>query len=365
MSVSAQLGDAGFAIQTAKVGGGSFDGSGYKWYHIDPISITMDIFQGDQILPPEVSPDLFPKVAYKDSRYGAGQMDIYPRIVNGFGALLWGLMGNVSSVTGKYADGTAASNVNTHIFNFAANRGAQPWMSFRRMIPAATGSATLGQTFYDAKIANARITIAAMGKIMARLTMVSRDASQEENPAWTWTQDYEDGNSIPESGSGYLKIAGGSFPITGAILEADNGLTTPNQEQTVGNFTPDDFTALYRTATLRFVYKWQDPNLYEQIFNGAPASTTWTNLPKLFQSVGANFGFEASFKSPAVIPSSSPATNYELRIRGGNVVIAPDGPIQLSGATLLQQSFTATLLKPASGDYLEFILVNGQTGYSA
>lgn len=365
-SVSAQAGDVGFAIQPTFVGKtGSYTGAGYKWYRVDPLRVQMDVIQGDQIMPPEVSPDIFPKSAYKDSRYGAGQADLYPRLENGFGALLWALMGNVSSVTGVNADGSATSNVNAHVINFAADRSYQPYMAWRRLIPAYTGSAKLGDTFFDAKIANARITVGAMGKIAVRVTMVARDFVQAENPSWTWFQDYEDPTATPESGAGYLKIAGTEYPITGAIIEVDNGLTSPNQEMTVGDFTPDDFTALYRTASMRFVYKWSDPGLYEAIRNGSSGATTWTNLPKLFQTAGANFAFEASFQTPKVIPSSSPATNFELRIRGNNMVIAPDGPIELVGATLLQQSFTATLLKPTSGDYLQFVLVNGTTSYAA
>lgn len=365
-SVSAQKGDIGFAIQPSFIGKtGSYTGAGYKWYHIDPLTVRMDVIQGDQILPPEVSPDIFPKSAYKDSRYGAGQIDMFPRLQNQFGALLWALMGNVSSVTGKDADGVSVTGANTHIFNFAADRGSQPYMAWRRLIPSSTGNAQLTDTFFDAKIANARITIGAMGKIAVRATMVARDFVQAEDPVWTWFQDYEDPTATPESGNGFLKIMGTSYPITGAILEVDNGLTTPNQEMTVGGFTPDSFTALYRTATLRFVYKWSDAGLYETIRNGAPGAVTWTNLPKLWTSVGATLAVEASFDTPLAIAGSSPSRNYELRIRGNNLVIAPDGPIELSGATLLQQAFTATFLKPTSGDYLQFALVNATTGYAA
>lgn len=368
MSVSAQLGDFGFAIQPSKVGRtGTYTGSGYKWYRMDPLTVRMDIIQGDQVLPPEVSPDIVPKGAYKDGYFGAGQADLIPRLQNSFGALLWGLMGNASSVTGKDTDGVSATNVNTHIFSYnPSDKADQPWMSFRRLIPGKVAADRYGQTFFDAKVANARITIPQKGKLMARITMVARDVDQEENPTWVWDVDYEDTTSTPQSDQGYLKMQGTEFPITGAVFELDNGLTTPDQERIIGDPRPDDFTALYRPATLRFVYKWEDPSLYQQVFNGGDGLTDWDPLPKIFSTVGANFAFDAMFETPLTISGSSPARKYAVRIRGNSATLAPDGPIELASATLLQQAFTLTILK-ATGNapYLQILLQNGVTGYSA
>jgi hypothetical protein len=56
------------------------------------------------------------------------------------------------------------------------------------------------------------------------------------------------------------------------------------------------------------------------------------------------------------------STPYDLRIRGNSLVIGIDGPIELAGAQILQQAFTATLLDPqAGGQYVTFVLSNAQT----
>ena len=357
MSVPAQAGDFGFALQAAKVGsGGTFTPASYTWYRSEAISVRMDLIQGDQILPPEVGPIIVPKGAYKDSVYGAGQIDMLPRAELGLGILLYAAMGAVSSVTGVDPDGNSVAGVNTHIFRFASNAYTIPWIAMRRLIPGATTADNLGDSFYDAKLTNMRMTVGARGKVSTRVTAVGRDIKQETNPTWTWDHDYEDATATLESGAGFIKIAGVEYPVTAAVVEFDNGVTTPNQEMTIGDYHPDDFIPLYRTMTIRFVYKWKDSALYRLIRNGG-TGVAWTNLPHLFQTVGGDYGLELAVKTPKLIVGTTP---FDLRIRGNNMTIAADGPIELAGATLLQQAFTATVLYLSGSDYVDFVLANAQ-----
>lgn len=357
MSTPAQAGDFGFALQAAKVGkGGTFTSGDYVWYRSEALSVRMDLIQGDQILPPEVGPIIVPKGAFKDSRYGAGQVDMIPRAELGLGILLFGAMGAVSSVTGVDPDGNSVAGVNTHTFRFASNAYTIPWMALRRMIPGATTSDNLGDSFYDAKMTNLRLTVGARGKVSTRVTAIGRDIKQEVNPTWTWDHDYEDATATLESGAGFIKIAGTEYPVTAAVVEWDNGVSTPNQEMTIGDYSPDDFIPLYRTLSIRFVYKWKDSALYRLLRNGG-SGTNWTNLPYLFQTVGNSYALELAVKTPKKITGSTP---FDLRIRGNNLTIGIDGPIELAGGQLLQQAFTATVLYRTGYDYADFVLANAQ-----
>lgn len=361
-SVPAAAGDFGFTLQPAKIGdGGTFTPASYTWTRSEAVSARIDLIDGDNILPPEVSPIISPKGAYKDGYFGAGQADILPRMQMALGVLLFGLMGAVSSVTGKDADGNAVSGVNTHIFKFGTSSYTIPWMAFRRRIPSANAASDLIDNIFDAKLTNMRITVPSRGKVATRITMVGRDIVQTENTVLTWANNYEDPTAIPESGAGFLKVAGTEYPITGAVIEFDNGVSTPNQERVVGSFTPDDFIPLYRTATIRFVYKWSDDSLYKLIRNNG-TGLAWSNLPHLFDTVGNVRGFELSVPSAKMITGTTP---YDFRIRANSVTLAVDGPIELAGGTLLQQAFTATVLIPTDGSsYIDFVLVNGQSSYA-
>lgn len=362
MSVPAQGGVIGLAVQASKIGdGGSFTPGSYTWIKFKAPRVMMDIIQGDQIFPPEVGGGIIPTGAYKDSMYPAGQFDVIPRLERSLPLLLKAIMGNASSVTGKDADGTTVAGVNTHVINFNPTTDYSiPWIAVRRMIPGATASDNFGQTAYDCKLSSLRLTVPAAGKLAARFTMVGRDVHQEENPSWTWDNaSFEAFQSSPDAGRGYLKIGGVEYPITGMVIDFNNSLTTPQQEMIIGSFHPDDYVPLFRSMTLRFVYKWANPDLYQQIFNGGASSTTWDSLPFLEDTSGADFAFEASFQSPGNIGVTS--TPYELRIRGNRITIAPDGPIELQGGAILQQSFVATILEPDTGNYCQFLVTNGRT----
>lgn len=360
-SVPAAAGDFGFALQNAKVGeGGTFNAASYTWYRADPVSARIDLIQGDQNLPPEVRPTITPIGAFKDGLFGAGQADLIPRMEHGLGILLFGLMGAVSTVTGVNADGDSVAGVNTHIFRFASTPYNIPWMAFRRLLPSSGGTADHGDTIFDAKINNMRFTVGNRGKAALRLTMVGRDVDQEENPSWTWDQDYEDPTTTPDTGGGFIKVAGIEYPMTGAVVEFDNGVSNPNQERIVGSYRPDDFIPLFRICTIRFVYKWSDNTLYKLLRNGG-SGLTWSSLPYGF-ATGSDYAFELSMPSPAFITGTE---RFDLRVRGNRGTMGIDGPIEIAGGQLLQQAFTITVQQPLDGsDYLNWVLVNDHASYN-
>lgn len=369
MTVPAQAGLFGFAMQAAKVGeGGTFtptESNLLDWLRVRSVRNAADLIQGDQLFPPEVGGPINPTGAYKDSAYFGGDFDIIPRMEETLGFLLWGTLGDASSATGKYVDGSTVANVNTHIFRQDTSSSyTQPWMAFRRSIPGAVPATdTKGITGFDCKIAQMTLQIPAAGKLAVNITVMGRDSFQEQPPVWSWANTLEDTQSTPDAGRGYFKIAGVEYPITGAQIVINNTLTTPQQEMVVGSFHPDDFIALQRSIQIQMVYKWKDPALYNEIYNGGSASQDWSSLPFITDTAGAVFAFEASFQAPANIPGTS--TPYELRLRANRVVWQTQGPIELAGAQIVQQAYTCTVLEPAGGaDYFTASLVNGQTSYA-
>jgi hypothetical protein len=65
-----------------------------------------------------------------------------------------------------------------------------------------------------------------------------------------------------------------------------------------------------------------------------------------------------------LIPGTS--TNYSLTIRANEVATMMADGLRMQPGQIVTQKFTTTSLKPASGsDYIEFVLVNGNTaGYT-
>jgi hypothetical protein len=365
MSVPAQGGLFGFALQAAKIGrGGTFTVGDYTWYKVRAPRVSIGAIQDQQVFPPEVGGIIVPTGAYKQAKFFAGDVDLIPRLEESIGVLLAATMGNVSSVSGEDADGEAVTNLYTHIFNFDPTSSYElPWMAVRRTVPGAEAADTHGEVGYDCKVANLRLTVPQMGKVAARFTMIGRDFLFENNPTWTWTNaDFEAHDSTPDVGRGSFKIGGVEYPLTGAVIDMVNGLTTPRDEMIIGDFSPDDFVPLTRAMTIRIVYKWEDAELFRKIYTGTANGTTWSSLP--FEvDTGGNAAFEAVFEAPANVPTTSPASPYRLRVRANKVTWAPDGPVELRGGTIVQQQFIGTVLEPeGSLDYADIVVENGYAG---
>ncbi len=367
MTVPAQGSIFSFATQPAKVGdGGSFVNSDLTWYKIRTGQNSLGPIQDQQSFPLETGGPLTPTDEYKQLSAFGGQVEVIPRLEDSMGHIFKAVLGHVSSLPGHYADGTSVASVNTHIFNFNPLLPAdQPWMAFRRTIPGATVDDTDGQIGFDCKVGSLRVSIPAMGKIALALTCQGRDYKFDNAPEdWVYSNaDFETGSSAADSGRGSIKVGGVEYPIMGLTLDIGNSLTTLTQEMIVGSFNPDDFIALSRMVVVRFVYKWKDPILNRKIFTGSAAGTDFDSLPFIVSKSGAGYAFEGIFQAPANIPGTS--TPYELRIRAGRVTIAADGPIGIQPGSFVTQSFTLKFLEPAAGeDYIQIVMVNGQTSYA-
>lgn len=363
MSVSSQGSVLSFAVQSGgKVGEGNvFDPSGETWYKVAAPQMALGMIQEQEIFPLEMHGKLTPTGVFKQAVYFGGQVDTIPRVENVFGHLMKAALGTASTTTDTDADANAVVGVNTHIFRFdPADNSAQPWLAIRRLVPGIT---PFGEIGYDCKIGTMSIMVPAKGKVAARFNVLGRDCLIDNNPAaWTYDNDFEDSTGSADAGSGSLKFGGVTYPIVGLGLDIQSQLSTPDQEAVIGSFRPDDIIALTRNATMRFTYKWEDPDLYNLVYTGQSNGTEWTNLPFITNKDSSGYAFEGIFKAPAEIGATG--VNYEMRIRASRVTIAVDGPIELQAGGIITQSYTATILEPAAGeDYLQVVFVNDATGY--
>lgn len=365
MSVPAQGGLFGFALQAAKVGrGGTFTVGNYTWYKVRAPRISIGAIQDQQVFPPEVGGIIVPTGAYKQARFFAGDVDLLPRLEESIGVLLAATMGNVSSVTGVDADGEAVTGLHTHIFNFDPTTSYElPWLAIRRSVPGATAGDTHGEMGYDCKVANLRLTVPQMGKVAARFTMIGRDFAFDDASTWTWENaEFESHDSTPDVGRGTFKIGGVEYPLVGAVIDMVNGLTSPRDEMIIGDFAPDDFVPLTRAMVIRIVYKWEDPELFRKIYTGTADGTTWNSLPFTVDT-DSDHAFEAVFETPGDVDSTTPSSPYRLRVRANRVTWAPEGPVELRGGSIVQQQFVGTVLEPATGlDYADLVVENGYDG---
>lgn len=366
MSLSAQGGVVSFAEQAAKIGrDGVFDASALSWFKVRAPRVSLGTVQDQQVFPLETGGTLTPTGSYKQGYFFAGEVDLIPRLEAAFGYLAKATLGVASSVVDTDADGNAVVGVNTHIFRFDPNDPAyQPWMAVRRSVPGVTPAERLGETGFDCKVQMLDLTIPAKGKVQASVAMMGRDVEYDDASTWVYANNFEDSTSAPDAGRGQFAIGGVEYPIIGAQISLSNGLTTPDQEMVIGDFRPDDFIALTRNATIRIVYKYENPELYKQILTGQANGTEWNSLPFIVNSGGGDFAFDARFLAPANIGATGQP--YEMRIRANRVTWAVDRPIELQAGGIITQTFTGTVLEPATGeDYIQIVMVNAHAGYNA
>jgi tail tube protein len=365
VSLPAQGGILSYAVQPAKIGAdGTFDASTLDWYKVRAPRIAIGPQQDQQVFPLETGGPLTPSGAFKQAKFFAGQVDLIPRLKDTFGWLLLGALGKASSVTGKNADGVTTTGVNTHIFSYnPALPSDQPWLAVRRLVPGVTSAEADGATGFDCKVASMRFICPAMGKIAAQITMIGRDFdSFDDGSTWTYVNStFEDSLTTADSGNGQFAINGVEYPVTGCTVDINNGLTTPQQEMIIGSYSPDDFVALTRGVQVRFVYKYENPELHRAIYTGTVNGVDWSNLPFIKDSASGNYALDLRFAASTNIGATS--TPFGIRVRANRVTVAEEGTIELVAGGIIQQTFVATVLEPDSGNYCEVVVENAVTSY--
>lgn len=356
MSIPASGAIFSIAPQAAKIGGSDptdFVIGDYDWYRFRAQNIGLAPMQDQQTLPPETGGPIVPDYEYKQAQLLAGDTDFFPRTDFDFGLLMWAAMGEVSSVL-------VTTGVYQHHFRFAADNFTLPWFAAREYIPAGSGDA-YGQYGYDCKVTNLALQIPAMGVIGSSVSILGRCFHTVEDPTWAYFNELEDPATIPVSGNqGEFKIGGTSYPILGAQIELANNTTGPREEIVIGSYYMDDIVPLYRAATIRLVYKYDTPVLFENLYkNGGSA---WDPMPFVTNEGGGEYGFEAVLNSPAKIGAT--AHYYGLGVTFSKVSWRLGRPLQLQSGAIVTQEIIGTALRPDTGNqYAELTLKNATSSY--
>jgi hypothetical protein len=351
MSVSSRNGVLAYGGQTAK------KSLATTFYRHKTLDINLGAIEQAERWAPEVGGSVFNVGQRKTASLVGGTATIQPRIKNVFGWLLYAMTGDVST-----ASDTPEAGCHTHIFRPKSTDHAYlPWLTMHKFIPGATASDSIGEILQDCKVAQAVFSMAAMAPLTCQVGVLGREPSFEENPSgWTYENTFEDTQSIPTGNSGYFKLP----DFSAEALEARSvEITLMNQlsaarlqdEMVIGSYHPDDLVAIERDLAFRFIYKWADPDLWQQVYTGAVDGTEWT--PSVYSTNVA-----AKLESPNNISGTS--TPYSIEITAPEVDWSVDGQLRLQGNSILYCPMVGVLKEPASGDPFQITVVNDQESYA-
>jgi len=361
MSVPAQNTTVGFGLQAAEIGrGGTFTPGDVDFYKVRTVRSAAVPVQSQQVFPPELGGVLTPAGAYKDMAFFGGDADLLPRLEGSLGVLLKAALGDLATTTDEDSEGNAVTGMYAHTFKFASDQSSLPFLAIRELVPQASGN--FGITAHDCRVSSLRLTVPAMGKLAARVVFQGREFAFDDGSGWTWANaTFEKFTSTPDAGSGFFKIAGTEYEnVIGVQFELNNGLTRPQDEMNVGDFFPGSSVPLQRAATMRVVFRWQDDELYRSLYTGAVDGTAFSPLPFIQETGGSN-AFEMKFTTPEDVAATTPTTPFGLHVIGNAITWAAQ-PLELRGGGIVTQTCIATLLTPTTGDYVNFILQNGNDG---
>jgi hypothetical protein len=371
MSIPGQSGVFSFGLQSGQLPEKMrLEVDQIPWFRTRAPRIGLTTVQQQDVFPAETGGPIVPTGAFKAGQFGAGDVELIPRIENVLGLLLLGALGSVTTHANSIYDPQTESvsghtGVNTHIFRFDQTSSFNlPWLALRKYVPGRTADDAYGEIFQDSMVRSLRLDVRAAGLLGATVSFQSVRVNYPlpaEVNAWTYQNSTEDSTSAPLSNIGHVRISGVKHPITQMTIELNNELTQPQQEMVISNFHPDTFVPLSRNLTMRIVVKWRNPDLYKQLLMGGTDKVDWDALPFIRDTAGAKEAFEASFYAPNNIPGTT--TPYMLSVRANRVVMQVDrGGVELAAGQIIQVPYVIQVLEPAAGqDYCRFVLHNAAT----
>jgi hypothetical protein len=291
-----------------------------------------------------------------------GGATINPRLEASLGWLLHGALGDVSTTAGS-------GGIYEHRFKLnESSPGLVPWMGFRKFIPADQASDTLGERYDDCKITNLVLTLPNDGLVNARVDVVGREFTFEENPDWGETSgsvggwdpvygEFEDYTSVPIGSDvgGYINVPTfGDLPVIQAQVGIQNMPLDPRMEKVYGSPYLEDVTVVSRAVTLDLTVKWTNPDLYQQVLTGSTSGLTWDSTP-------FTTSMEFLTQSPVNMPAES--VPYKLFVQVTEAMLSLQGGVQLAGNNAVLLRFSGTALD-VSGDYVVFQLWNQYDDYT-
>ncbi len=208
MSVSGQAGYISFAVQTAKVGDGTFDPAAIAWLNHRALGADVAFQQFVDQVPPELGAGLFTAGSFKAGAYVAGGMALNARLDNAIAALLYGASGKATVGTAQVAGASSGST----IYSVDPNDDtSMPWMALRKVIPGDTPEGYQEEFYYDCRVAALSITVPQMGMMTHELAFVGRV------PEWI------DGKPVAGSVIGTAPVFGAPFESVASVGQSAEG----------------------------------------------------------------------------------------------------------------------------------------------
>lgn len=347
MSVSSRRGVFAYKGQAAK--GTAATGDFYRHKALD---INLGPTEMSEPWAPEVGGGLFTEGIRKTASLITGTATIQPRMENVFGWLLYAMTGKAS-----LSEDDPVEGCNTHIFTpDSSDHGYLPWLTIHKWIPGSTAADALGEIMQDCKIGRATFMLAAMAPLTVQLGIVGRIPTLVEQPSWSYVNDYEDAASVPSGNQGYFKLpsfSANAMPTPSVEVTLINTLSAerPENEIMVGDYYPDDIVPMGRGLTLRWRYKWEDPDFYQSIMTGAVDGTTWTC--ETYQSSA-----HVRLATCSYITGTTP---YAFEIYVPEMTFSMAGPVRLAGNNILYTDMIGMVEEPASDDPYRLKLVTSDS----
>jgi hypothetical protein len=309
-------------------------------------------------LPLEAGSSIVPRGSYKSGVWGAGQINLIPRMVDDIGYLLLAVMGkdtvrsNKKIGTGVTLDTQTGSYV--HEFTFDTLESTLPYFTVRRVLE---GVPKLGEVIQDNHVASADFNLPAIGPLTANLNMMGRIPSTldmyvpdlDSGDPWALasvTYDDERAFALSVDPNSAVWFDGTAFPATGLSFTMNNNLLSPDQARTVGSQTPLDNPVLNRAMTIQATVFIDDGYaFYRDLYAGGHTSgdTTWSTTIK-----SGDIDFRAY--SPRTYTANGDAVQYAFQLvtNDDNVEWAMNAPMPMTPGQPMIMTLTGTVQKTSS-----------------
>lgn len=348
MATSAQAGTVSFGPQAAK---GSVATNFYRHR-----ATLVDIGVNDAVTEgvPEVGGIPVPSFIYKSGPIVAGGFTLMPRLEDTIGWLLYGALGDVSSV-----EQPGSSGIYNHTFTIkTGDETYVPWMSFRKQIPKRDGLAStdLGELYTDGKILSFGMTLPNDSPITTRVDALAREFELDHDPTlWSYANTFESWESVPvgcQTG-GYLKIDGVELPVVAATVGWANVPLDIRMEKVFGDPYIDGVTIVSRRMVYDFTIKWNDPDLYALCLTNSTVGTVWDSAPQ-------TASFEV--KTVSSLDMAGESEPYSLIVAADEVNLNQVGGVRLAGNQAVILRFAGVALEATN--YASFTLRNKVASYT-
>ena len=355
MTMLAQNAIFGFGSQADK------DTVATTWYRHRATRVGVSEQDDVRIFPAEIGGLPVPSGAYSAGPLNVGAFELYPRLKDVFGYLLYAATGQPTTVA--LQDATPAPDGSyKHTFTFGDVQ-ALPWLSIRMHMKGDTAANDFGRVLIGNRILAMTFDFSSDGIVTANGSVLGRRWQLEDPALWSWANTFEDEDTVPIApveGS-YFKIPGFSsndLPMVAARVTLVSNPVDRRLNKVFGSPYMFDVTVTDQVAVVDATLLWEDPTLYRQIMTGSTTGTVWT--PQVFEQ-----DFDLLAEAPAIIPATAGNTDrkYSIKFYAPRMVWQVNNGLQMAGRNMVMLQLRGTALLQGS-DYFTIELVNDKSAYT-